>query len=99
MKIDFGQMVFALSDTLDLVGIDEVQHVVDAVLGVAHGDCGGLDGDAAFSFEVHAVEHLLFELAFVDQARHLHEPVGQGALAVVNVGDNREITYVFGFHV
>lgn len=26
MKIDFGQMVFALSDTLDLVGIDEVQH-------------------------------------------------------------------------
>lgn len=26
MKIDFGQMIFALSDTLDLVGIDEVQH-------------------------------------------------------------------------
>lgn len=26
MKIDFCQIVFALSDTLDLVGIDEVQH-------------------------------------------------------------------------
>ncbi len=26
MKIDFGQMIFALSDTLDLVGINEVQH-------------------------------------------------------------------------
>lgn len=26
MKIDFGQMINALSDTLDLVGIDEVQH-------------------------------------------------------------------------
>jgi len=26
MKIDFGQMISALSDTLDLVGIDEVQH-------------------------------------------------------------------------
>lgn len=26
MKIDFGQMISALSDTLDLVGIDEIQH-------------------------------------------------------------------------
>lgn len=26
MKIDFGQMIYALSDTLDLVGIEEVQH-------------------------------------------------------------------------
>ncbi len=26
MNIDLGQMIFALSDTLDLVGIDEVQH-------------------------------------------------------------------------
>ncbi len=26
MKIDFGQMINALSDTLDIVGIDEVQH-------------------------------------------------------------------------
>ena len=26
MKIDFGQMISALSDMLDLVGIDEVQH-------------------------------------------------------------------------
>jgi len=26
MNIDFNQMIFALSDTLDLVGIDDVQH-------------------------------------------------------------------------
>jgi putative nucleotidyltransferase with HDIG domain len=26
MKIDFGQFIFALSDTIDLVGVDEIQH-------------------------------------------------------------------------
>jgi len=45
--------------------------------------------------ELHVVEHLVFELPLSDGACPLEEPVGQCALAVVDVGDDEEVADVF----
>ena len=89
----------------DLVGevhvarrVDEVQLVFIAVAGaIEQADSVGLDGDAALALEVHGVEHLLRHLALGERARHLEQPVGQRGLAVVDVGDNREVADISGF--
>ena len=52
----------------------------------------GLDGDAALALEVHRVEVLRPHVAGVDRAGELEDPVGEGGLAVVDVGDDREGT-------
>ena len=45
-------------------------------------------GDVAFAFQVHVVEDLLLEFAFGDRTRAHEQPVGQGALAVVDMCDD-----------
>ena len=46
------------------------------------------------ALQVHVVEQLLAELALGDGAGHFEQPIGQRALAVVDVGDDREIADV-----
>ena len=58
---------------------------------VEDGDGRGLDGDAALALQVHVVEDLVLELALGDGPGAHEQAVGQRALAVVNVGDDREI--------
>ncbi len=82
---------------VDVAGrVDQVQLVVLAVERVVDRDGAGLDGDAALALEVHVVEELLAELALGDRPRLEQELVGQRALAVVDVGDDREVADVFG---
>jgi hypothetical protein len=71
--------------------IDQVQFVLLAVVRVVHGDGAGLDRDAALSLDRHVVEHLLFRFALAHRAGDLHQPIGEGALAVVDVSDDRKI--------
>jgi len=73
-------------------GVDEVEDVVLAIAGVerqAHGLA--LDGDAALALDVHPVEVLRAHLPGVHDAGDLQHPVGQGRLAVVDVGDDAEV--------
>jgi hypothetical protein len=80
-------------------GIEEIEFVDFAVFGgVLHGDGVGLDGDAAFAFEVHGVEHLVLLLPVGDGVGELQEAVGQGGLAVIDVGDDGEIARQFCGH-
>ena len=73
--------------------VDQVELVGLAVArGVGHAHGVELDGDAALALQVHRVEDLFAHLALVERARGLDEPVGQGGLAVVNVGDDTEIS-------
>ena len=53
-----------------------------------------LDRDAALALEVHGVEDLGLHLAGLQRAGEFQEPVGQRGLAVVDVGDDREIPNV-----
>src|SRR5207248_2385608 len=77
-------------------GVDEVQLVAGAVVLVVDGDRVHPDGDAALALEVHAVEGLGLDVALGDGPGLEQELVGQGALAVVDVGDDAEVADVGG---
>ena len=53
-----------------------------------------LDRDPALALEVHRVEHLRLHFLRIDGAGDLEDAVGQGGLAVVDVGDDREVADV-----
>ena len=74
-------------------GVDEVQLVTLAVLlgRVIKSDRLRLDGDAAFTFELEGIEHLILHLAGFEAAANLDEAVRERGLAVIDVGDDREI--------
>ena len=50
-----------------------------------------LDRDASFTLEVHRVEILSLHVARLNSACHLKDAVREGRLAMVNVGNDREI--------
>ena len=58
----------------------------------------GLDGDAAFALEVHRVEVLGAHVTGVDGLGELEDAVAQRALAVVDVGDDREVANTCEVH-
>ena len=68
---------------------------IDPVVAVLHGRNLGGDGDAAFAFLVAAVhDQILAHLGLVvtEGLRLLQQPVDQRRFAMVNMGDNRDIT-------
>ena len=72
--------------------VDQVEDVALAGLRrVVQTDGMGLDGDAALTLEIHGVEDLGFHLAGLERAGELQKAICQGRLAVVDVGDDREI--------
>ncbi len=87
-----GEAARHLVAEIDVAGrVDQVQFVFLALVLVVDRDRVHADGDAAFAFEVHAVERLGLEVALGDGAGLEQELVGQGALAVVDVGDDAEV--------
>ncbi len=50
-----------------------------------------LDGDAPLALQLHVVENLVGHLAIRQRAAGLDQPVGESGLAVVDMGDDREI--------
>ena len=79
--------------------VDEVEGVDLAVgSGIVEGDGARLDGDAALALQVHVVEDLIRHLARGDGIALFKQPVRQRRLAVVNVGDDTEISDVLFVH-
>ena len=52
----------------------------------------GLDGDTALTLDIHPVQVLRAHRPFVDDTGELQHPVGQRRLAVVDVGDDAEVS-------
>ncbi len=83
----------------DLVGevdvarrVHQVERVGLAVLGlVLQPHRLRLDGDAALALDIHRVEDLLGHLAIAERPRRLDEAVRERRLAMVDMGDDREI--------
>jgi hypothetical protein len=72
--------------------VDEVERVGLSVAGrVPERDGAGLDRDPALLLELHVVQHLLAHVPVGDGAAELQNPVGQGGLAMVDVGNDREV--------
>ena len=96
---DEDRALAGLERPRDLVGevdvagrVDQVQHVLAAVVGhEAHARGLGLDRDAALALEVHLVEELVALLAVGERVRGVEQPIGQRALAVVDVRDDAEV--------
>ena len=79
---------------VDVAGrVHEVEDIGFAVLGPVFEPHGlRLDGDAALALDIHGVEHLLDHVALRHRPRLLDETVGQRRLAVVDMGDDREVS-------
>ena len=74
-------------------GVDQVELIALAVPGlVGQPDRPCLDGDAPLSLQVHVVQQLALHLPLGYGVARLDQPVGQRGLAVVNVGDDAEIS-------
>src|SRR5690606_22736774 len=91
-----GQRAADLVAEVDVAGgVDEVEVVGLAVArGVRQRDRLRLDGNAALALDRIVVEHLGFHLARGQAAAELDDAVGQGRLAVVDVGDDGEVANV-----
>jgi hypothetical protein len=76
-------------------GVDQVQLVGLTVLRrVRHPHGVQLDGDPALAFEVERVEHLSFHFTLLQHPRLLDQPIREGRLPVVDVGDDAEVADV-----
>ena len=102
--IDYEQSPFARGDgTRYLIGkvhvarsVDQVEHVFFAVAGqVFHLDRMALDGDALFALQVHVVQDLGLHFPLVERIGLFQQAVGQCRFAVVDVGYDAKIAYVF----
>ena len=84
----------------DLVGEVDVARRVDEVELVGFAIIGGIvdayglafDGDAALALDVHAVKQLGLHIAMRHGARHLQNAVGERGLAMIDMGDDAEIS-------
>ena len=93
--VDDQQRALAgLQRARDLVREVDVPRRVDQVELVAlpvHADGLRLDRDSPLALELHRVEHLVAHLTFGHRVGELQDAVGKRRLAVVDVGDDREV--------
>ena len=72
--------------------IHQVKLVLDPVLGLVSQPNGlRLDRDAALALDLHRIQHLLLHLPRFQPAAGLDQPIGQRALAMVDMGNDRKI--------
>ncbi len=76
--------------------VDQIEDVCLRVArGIFHLYGVALYGNTLFALQIHVVEHRIMHLALVERIRLFQQSVGQRTLAVVDMGDNTEIAYVF----
>ena len=77
-------------------GVDEIQQIVLPVRGtVGERDRIALDRNAPLALDIHRVEQLIAKLALRNAATGLDQPIGQGRLPMVDMGDNAEVPNMF----
>ena len=76
-------------------GVDKVQLVGLTVAGlIVQGDALRLDGDPAFALKIHGVQNLGFHFTIRQATANLDNTVRQRRLTVVDVSDDRKVTYI-----
>ena len=83
-------------DEVQYIGRFAVQFLFFAIVELIHLNGVALDGDAALLFKVHVIEHL--PLCNLDGVGAFQQSVGNGALSMVNVGDDAEVSDMFHGH-
>ena len=89
-----GQAAADLVSEVDMTrGVDEVELVgLPIIGGIVDANSLAFDGDAAFALDVHAVKQLGLHIAIRHGAGHLQNAVGERGLAMVDMGDDAEIS-------
>src|SRR5262249_53435316 len=72
--------------------IDKVQLVLLTIVRVVDRNRMHADGNTALPLEVHGVADLVAEFALRDSPGFQQELIGQGALAMIDVGDDAEVS-------
>ena len=72
-------------------GVNQVEGIYLTFIFVLHLDGMTLNGNPALSLQVHIIQQLILHVAIGNRTGLLQQPVGQGALAVVDVCDNAEV--------
>ena len=100
-RIDHQQRAFAggqrarnLVAEIHVAGrIDQVELINLAILRrIHHANRMRLDGDPALALQVHRIQHLGLHLARRQRAGKLQQAVGERALPMIDMGDDREIS-------
>ena len=87
-----GERTAHLVREVDVTGsVDHVERVRPAVQLPRHAHGLALDGDPAFTLDVHAVEVLRAHVAVRDHAGDLQHAVGERRFAVIDVSDDAEV--------
>ena len=75
-------------------GVNQIQDIFIAILCLVDGpDRLGLDGYAPLPLQIHVVQDLVLHLPAGEKSRHLDDTVRQRGFAVVDMGDDTEISY------
>ena len=73
--------------------IDQIENIfLSIVRMVNRTDCLGLDRDTALTLQIHIIQHLILHLSLRQQTGLLDNTIGQSRFAVINMGDNTEIS-------
>ncbi len=75
--------------------VDKVEGIFFAIYYVFHLNGMALDSDTALAFEVHVVEYLGFHVLGLYGAGIFQQAVGEGGFAMVDMGYDTEIAYMF----
>ena len=79
--------------------INQIERILLSVLCfIDQTDCLRLDRNAAFTFQIHIVKHLILHLSCRQQSRLFNNTVCQRRFAMINVCDNAKISNIFLFH-
>lgn len=74
-------------------GINQVKCTAFTIAaGIGQAYALALDGDTPFPLNIHGVQHLIAEMPLVYQAGVFNEAIRQGGFAMVNVGNNTEVS-------
>jgi len=74
-------------------GVDQIElEVLPGLTCIRQGDGVALDGYAPLTLEIHGVQDLVPEVPGAYETGVLDKAIGQGRLAVINVGNDAEVT-------
>jgi hypothetical protein len=77
-------------------GINEIKIIGNAILSlVIEHDALGLDGNSPFPFDIQGVKNLLLHFPVRQSTAQLNKAIRYGGFAMINMGNDREIAYVF----
>ena len=71
--------------------VNEIEGISSIILAVIHLNGVTLYGNAALSFEIHIVKKLILAFTVTYRLSSVQKPVGQGALTMVNMGDDAKV--------